>query len=76
MTDSDLEIRAEVDHSDPKMGGRGGGPSPKTILPQFRQTVRGGRTPGPSPGSATEEGRCMLESLSVSFVTGCGRDRI
>ena len=25
MTDPDLEIRAEVDHSDPKMGGGGGG---------------------------------------------------
>ena len=62
MTDPDLEIRAEVDHSDPKMGGRGGGPSSKkTILPQFRQTVREGRTPGPSPGSATEGGlRWML----------------
>ena len=45
MTDPDLEIRAEVDHSDPKMGGRGGGglgPSLKKILPQFGQKVRGG----------------------------------
>ena len=25
MTDPDLEIRANVDHSDPKMGGREGG---------------------------------------------------
>ena len=68
MTDPDLEIRAEVDHSDPKMGGRGGGGWARL---QFRQTVRGGRTPGPSPASATEEGlRWMLESLIVSFVTG------
>ena len=42
MTYPDLEIRAEVDHSDPKMGGGGGGPSPKKILPQFGQKVRGG----------------------------------
>ena len=50
MTDPDLEIRAEVDHSDPKMGGGGGGgPSPKKILPQFGQKVRGGRTSGSLP---------------------------
>ena len=61
MTDPDLEIRAEVDHSDPKMGGRGCGPVSKKIWPQFRQKVRGGvGPPGPSPASATEEGRCML----------------
>ena len=53
MTDPDLEIRAEVDHSDPKMGGGGGvgvGPSPKKILPQFGQKGgRGGRTSGSLP---------------------------
>ena len=31
MTDPDLEIRAEVDDSDPKMGGGGVGLSPKKI---------------------------------------------
>ena len=50
MTDPDLEIRAEVDHSDPKMGGGGGGWAclQKNLL-QFGQKVRGGRTPGSLP---------------------------
>ena len=55
MTDPDLEIRAEVDHSDPKIvgGEEGVGWSPKKKnLPQFGQKVRrggGGRTPGSLP---------------------------
>ena len=64
MTDPDLEIRAEVDHSDPKIvgGGKKGwaGLQKKKNLPQFGQKVRRGGgvgPPGPSPGSATEDGR-------------------
>ena len=65
MTDPDLEIRAEVDHSDPKMGGRGGvGPVSKKIFASvWSESKEGGGAgpPGPSPASATEEGlRWML----------------
>ena len=60
MTDPDLEIRAEVDHSDPKMGGEGGGPSPKNNFASVCKKVRGVGPPGPSPGFATEEGRWLL----------------
>ena len=35
MTDPDLEIRAKVDHSDPNMGGRGGGVSKKQFCLSF-----------------------------------------
>ena len=61
MTDPDLEIRAEVDHSDPKMGGGGGGPvSKKNFASVWSKSKGGVGPPGPSPGFATEEGRWLL----------------
>lgn len=63
MTDADLEIRAEVDHSDPRMGGGGRvGLSPKNNFAPVSSESKGGSDPrDPSPGSATEEGlRWML----------------
>ena len=49
MTDPDLEIRAEVDHSDPNMGGRGGGPSPKNNFASVSSDSKGGSGPGSLP---------------------------
>ena len=63
MTDPDLEIRTEVDHSDPKMGGGGGGgpvSKKRFCLSLVRKQGGGVGPPGPSPGSATEEGRWLL----------------
>ena len=72
MTDADLEIRAEVDHSDPKMGGRGeGGPVSKKNFASVSSDSKAGSDPRVPPlDPPLREGRCMLESLSVSFVTG------
>ena len=63
MTDPDLEIRAEVDHSDPKMGGGGevGRSLKKDFASAWSESKEGGvGPPGPSPGFATEEGRWLL----------------
>ena len=66
MTDPDLEIRAEVDHSDPKIvgGEEGVGWSPKKKnLPQFGQKVRRGggsdpRVPPLDPPQKTADEYC------------------
>ena len=42
MTYPDLEIWAEVDHSDPKMGGGGGGPVSKKIFASVWSKSKGG----------------------------------
>lgn len=61
MTDPDLEIRAEVDHSDPKMGRGGWARLQKNFASVWSKSKGGGvGPPGPSPGFATEEGRWLL----------------
>ena len=50
MTDPDLEIRAEVHHEDPKMGGRGkGGPVSKKIFASVWSESKGGSDPRVPP---------------------------
>ena len=48
MTDPDLEIRTEVGHSDPKMGGGGVGLSPKKFASVWSKS-KGGSDPRVPP---------------------------
>ena len=62
MADADLQIREGPGHPDPEMG-VGWGQSETKIFSALQASVwsnnkgGGGRPPGPSPGSATENNR-------------------